>query len=107
MSKQDTLDHTRDNLKRLLLDTINNQISHKELADWCYEYCRDYWNDMRAREEDDKDISIDVAMEIDAQWELFLNNTHSLSELQEMDFSNVKMPKEWLHNWLNKLEGSI
>ncbi len=28
MSKQDTLDHTRDNLKRLLLDTINNQISH-------------------------------------------------------------------------------
>ncbi|WP_078411310.1 hypothetical protein [Priestia abyssalis] len=73
MAKQDTLDPTRDNLKRLLLDTINNKISHKELADWCYEYCKDYWDDTRTQNgEYDKGISIDVAMEIDAQWSCFL-----------------------------------
>ncbi|WP_028401004.1 hypothetical protein [Ectobacillus panaciterrae] len=105
MFKLDNLDRTVENLKSLILDTINNQISHKELADWCYEYCDDYWCSMETSEEDnyDNDKGLDVAMEIDTQWELFLTNTYSTSELQEMDFSNVKMPEEWLHNWLHKL----
>jgi hypothetical protein len=37
----DDLERTTENLRKLLIDALNNHLSHKELADWCYEYCGD------------------------------------------------------------------
>jgi hypothetical protein len=42
-------------------------------------------------------------MDIDAQWELYLDNTYTVDELKTMDFLEVKMPQEWLIKWMNEL----
>ncbi|OIK10804.1 hypothetical protein BIV60_20255 [Bacillus sp. MUM 116] len=44
-----------------------------------------------------------VLEDISAQWDLYLTNTYSLEELQQLDFSKVKLPKEWFDGWLKEL----
>lgn len=88
-------------LRKLLTDALQLRISHKELADWCYEYWSHYWND------DAKDSNIkifEVAEDIDAQWELYLVNSFPLNELQTLDQSTVKMPTDWWEDWLRRLD---
>ncbi|MCG3057045.1 hypothetical protein KZ287_33300, partial [Escherichia coli] len=49
------------------------------------------------------DKAIDVILDIDAQWELFLSNTFTLSELQTLNLDLIKIPVQWLKDWLEKL----
>lgn len=44
-----------------------------------------------------------ILEDISAQWDLFLANTFSLKELQQLDFSKVKLPIEWFEGWLKEL----
>lgn len=41
--------------------------------------------------------------DISAQWDLYLANTFSLIELQQLDFSKIKLPLEWFEDWLKEL----
>ena len=44
-----------------------------------------------------------IARDIECQWDLFLVNTYSLEELQNLDFSKVKLPQDWFIEWLKQL----
>lgn len=90
------MDLTKENLKKALYLTMNNQVLHKELVDWCSRKLAEVYS-----ENDDLylDEFIEIAKDIDAQWELHLTNTFSLSELQRIDLNRVTMPKDWLVRW--------
>jgi hypothetical protein len=96
------LDFSNKNLKMALELTINEQINHNELANWCYRYVNDvYFNDIEISSLDV--IGKKLILDIDAQWELYLSNNYILSELQTIDYHTVKMPIEWLHKWYNAI----
>ena len=48
-------------------------------------------------------LAIDVAGDVEVQWDLYLANTYTLSELQALDFSRVELPRVWFTEWTNKL----
>ncbi|WML46758.1 hypothetical protein RCG23_14025 [Neobacillus sp. PS3-34] len=102
MSKLDDLEHTTDNLKKMLKKALEHRLVHKELADWCYEYWNSEEQLEKSRYKGDKGLK--VAEEIDTQWELYLINTYSLTELQKLDVSKIQIPREWLQDWLNSLD---
>ncbi|MEK5056566.1 hypothetical protein MHH96_24670 [Niallia sp. FSL K6-0212] len=39
------IEHTSENLKKLLFKAIVGEITHLKLADWCYAWCQKYWED--------------------------------------------------------------
>lgn len=93
---------SNENLKRAIGLAINNQITHKELADWCYRYLVEvYINDDENNPLDDK--ATKVILDIDNQWELYLSNSFALSELQTIDLETVKVPIEWLEKWFQSV----
>ena len=47
--------------------------------------------------------TISIAADVDCQWDLYLVNTYSISELQSLDFSEVRLPTEWFADWLKQL----
>ena len=102
-SKAITLPFTIAGIKTVLEWGANpekSQYTHQDIAHWC---CRFY---MKMREIDaDKamDIAIDIAEDVDAQWELYMVNSFSLNELRNLDFSKERMPFEWFNNWLEKI----
>ena|GEM_PF-2646968 len=49
------------------------------------------------------DIVTAVAADVDAQWDMFLANSYELKKLQELDFSEVRMPLEFFEDWLKQL----
>lgn len=90
------------NLHILITLAINQKISHKALVDWCSLYIYE------ADKEDDQVLLLDdkartVMLDIDAQWELFLTNTFTVSELQTLNLDLIKLPVQWLEDWLEKL----
>lgn len=75
--------------------------THQEIADWCRRFFLKFLdNDVPAALEP----ALGVAQDVDAQWELFLANTYSLEELQQLDFSAVRLPTEWFADWLARLD---
>ncbi|PGK51225.1 hypothetical protein CN918_25895 [Priestia megaterium] len=93
---------SNENLKKAIDLAINNQITNKELIDWCFRYLNDiYFNDNESTPLDDK--ATEVVLDIDNQWELYLSNTFTLSELQIIDLETIKMPSEWLENWFQSI----
>ena len=50
------------------------------------------------------EAAIRVAADVDCQWDLFLANTYTLSQLRELDFSVVRLPVDWFVDWLNQLK---
>ena len=49
------------------------------------------------------EIAVIVARDIECQWDLFLVNSYSLKELENIDLSKVKLPQEWYIQWLEEL----
>ena len=45
-----------------------------------------------------------IAADVDCQWDLYLINTYSLKELQQLDFSTIKLPLEWFEDWRSELD---
>jgi len=83
------LPQTSDTLRELLIEgqRTSSQYTHLQIVDWCYRICMRYINDDNPNE---LDKTIIIAEDVDAQWDLFLANTFSLKELQELDFSTGK-----------------
>ncbi|MGZ3681592.1 MAG: hypothetical protein ACXVDI_23770 [Ktedonobacterales bacterium] len=48
-------------------------------------------------------VAAALAQEIEMQWDMYLANTHTLQELQHLDFSQVRLPTEWFADWLTRL----
>ncbi|MFJ8086926.1 hypothetical protein ACIQ7N_01735 [Lysinibacillus sp. NPDC095746] len=92
--------YSNENLKKAISLAINNQITHKELVDWCFHYLNDvYFKDDEDNPLDDR--ATKIVLDIDTQWEIYISNTFALSELQTLEFETVKMPIEWLKKWFD------
>jgi hypothetical protein len=50
------------------------------------------------------EAAADLAQEIEAQGDMYLANTYTLSELQHLDFSHVYLPPSWFTDWLAQLD---
>lgn len=46
---------------------------------------------------------VDIAADVDCQWMLFLANSYTLEQLQQLDFSSVRLPTEWFLDWQKQL----
>ena len=95
-----SLPFTRDALHEVISYgiKIEPKYSHEEVARWCSMY---YQNNIETAA--NNDVSLKVAKDVDAQWELYLVNTYSLQDLQEIDLSQVKLPERWFSRWLEML----
>lgn len=92
------LEFNKENLVELLNSVVNksNNFSHQQVCNWCDKYYMKYIN-----ESNFYNIELYKVLEdISAQWELFLTNTYSIEELQQLDFSKVELPVEWFYRWL-------
>jgi len=74
--------------------------THQDIAHWCDRF-------RTAMFDTDADSAMDivtaVAADVDAQWDMFLANSYELKKLQELDFSEVRMPLEFFEDWLKQL----
>ena len=78
---------------------IDAPYTHQEIAHWCSAFSLDEsLHDVPALAR-----ALDVAEDVDAQWDLFLANTYLLAELQQLDYASVRLPDEWFREWLAKL----
>lgn len=98
---------SKENLRQLLTDIINNktQYSHQDFANWCSQHFSNIiCNDLELDAVGIDEATYEVLNDVDAQWDLFLVNTYKIEELQTMDLSKVKLPEEWFKNWLSQLD---
>lgn len=83
------------------ISTNKNAFSHYDFAQWCdnltmvFDEVETSWMDENA---------VNVARDIECQWDLFLVNSYSIEQLQNIDLAKVKLPKEWYINWLEELK---
>jgi hypothetical protein len=73
----------------------NTNYTHQDIAHWCDRFyiafiCGDFTDD---------GVFVSVAEDVSVQWDLFLSSTYSLEQLQKLDFSRVKLPKQWFKDW--------
>lgn len=103
---------TRENLDMLLRKIITKEgltFSHQDFVNWCEDF---YWDKEKKEEHFNADDIESVQLskilnDISAQWELYLVNTYSLEELQNLNFSEVGLPTEWYTNWQNLVRDSF
>lgn len=74
--------------------------THKQIAEWCDRFWCQY---LEVDADPEIEPLLPVLADVDAQWDLYLVNTYSTSELQTMDFEHEQMPPEWFTEWLRKL----
>ncbi|MGI2203193.1 hypothetical protein ACROAH_04690 [Shewanella oncorhynchi] len=74
--------------------------THKQIAEWCDKFWCQY---LEVDAEPEIESLLPVLTDVDAQWDLYLVNTYSLSELQTKDFEHEHMPKEWFSEWLRQV----
>ncbi|MCY1691691.1 hypothetical protein OVA29_14235 [Exiguobacterium sp. SL14] len=96
-------------LKEHIQLALDGTITHEELADWCYRYMIDvYHNDFYHLETKRRgsyplsEQATEVANDIDTQWDLYLFNSYSWDALQTLDLATVRLPREWLEEWIRK-----
>ncbi|MCP3849326.1 MAG: hypothetical protein GY694_03665 [Gammaproteobacteria bacterium] len=70
--------------------------SHKQIAEWCEQFWNKY-SDVDASNEIEKIMP--VLADVETQWDLYLANTYSSTELQQLNFEAVRLPVEWFKNW--------
>jgi len=86
---------------RCALDAEKSPYTHQEIAWWADNFHQaqfDYENPI------DETVA-DVALDLHLQWQMYLDNTYTREELQNLNFSKVRLPAEWLSNWLEQLGG--
>lgn len=93
------LEYSRKNLLALLSYGGNpdqSPYTHKQISEWCERFWNKY-NDVDVSEEIEKVMPI--LADVETQWDLYLANTYSSSQLQELDFETVRLPVEWFKDW--------
>ena len=75
--------------------------THQEIAQWC-----DRLHLAHLDTENSPEIErvVRIAADVDCQWDLYLGNTYSLKELQQLDFSTVRLPLDWFEGWRSELD---
>jgi hypothetical protein len=103
------LPFTRANLRALLAEGArpDARYTHQQIKDWADRF---WWTQSEQVVVQGGDVpaeieaAADLAQEIEAQWDLYLANTYTPSELQHLDFSRVRLPQSWFTDWLARLD---
>ena len=78
--------------------------THQQIADWCFRFWRERdEGSLSGTHDANLDLAAEVALDINAQWDMYLLNEFTLGELQSMDFSKVGLPEVWFRDWQNQL----
>ncbi len=93
------LEYSKENLLALLAfgeNPVDSPYSHKQIAEWCERFWNKYCD-----EDGPKEIEaiMPVLADVETQWDLYLANTYSSTELQQVDFESVNLPVEWFKSW--------
>ena len=83
------------------LEVSSASVTHQDIAHWCDRFCRTF-RDVDATTEIES--LLPTMTDVDCQWELYLANTYSLSQLQNLDFSKVELPRDWFSKWLSAID---
>jgi hypothetical protein len=106
-AKEIPLTFNKVNLRNLLTEIINSSatFSHQDFANWCIAK-HDYIiiNDIPLSELEIDENTFAVLTEVDTEWDLYLVSSYKHEELQDLDLSTVKLPKEYFISWLKQLE---
>jgi hypothetical protein len=100
------LPFTVESLKTVLASGTdkNSRSTHQQIADWCFRFWWEYEEgSLSSFGDEGLDAVAEVAIDVDAQWDLYLANEFTLGELQTMDFSQVRLPEKWFDNWQKEL----
>jgi hypothetical protein len=97
------LPYSYESLVRLLsrISINENNFSHYDFAQWCDNFTMVF---------DEVELfpivenAVAVVQDIECQWDLFLVNSYSLEELQDINLSKVTLPQEWFIKWLEQLK---
>ncbi|WP_148357268.1 hypothetical protein [Peribacillus simplex] len=94
-----------ENLKNLLsiVSRKENRFSQFEFIKWCDNLTMAFEEDEAEVSNELDEIAFGITRDIECQWELFLVNTYSFKELQNLDLSKVKLPQDWFIEWLKQL----
>ncbi|WP_264741245.1 hypothetical protein [Cytobacillus firmus] len=100
------LPYTFENLKILLNSFCNkeNNFSHYEFTKWCDNLTMAFDDDDADNLSERDGLAFRVARDIECQWDLYLINTYSYKELQNIDMSQVSLPQEWFLSWSEELK---
>ena len=99
LSEKIKLQFNKENLLILLSHgqkSDQSPYTHKQIAEWCELFWNKY-SDIDASAEIEKIMP--VLADVETQWDLYLVNTYSSSELKQLDFNSVNLPVEWFKNW--------
>jgi hypothetical protein len=99
LSEKIKLEFNKENLLILLSHgqkPDQSPYTHKQIAEWCELFWNKY-SDIDAPAQVEKIMPI--LADIETQWDLYLANTYSSSELKQLDFDSVNLPVEWFKNW--------
>jgi hypothetical protein len=102
------LPFTLANLRALLIEGAQpeRRYTHQQIKDWADQF---WWTQAHVPFSRGAEVppvveeAADLAQDIELQWDMYLANTHTLHELQHLDFSPVRLPTEWFADWLVRL----
>ncbi|MGJ8641040.1 MAG: hypothetical protein ACSHYA_16745 [Opitutaceae bacterium] len=96
------LPYTKENFLRLLNEGEKKErkFTHRDIAHWCQKFWGIY-SDVDASDEIE-DIMCYLA-DVETQWDLYLANTYTLKELQNLEFHEVELPTEWFSEWIKQI----
>jgi hypothetical protein len=102
------LPFTLANLRALLIEGARSdgRYTHQQVKNWAEQF---WWTQSEQVMFQGADVPAEIeaatelAQEIEMQWDTYLANTHTLQELQCLDFSQVRLPMEWFADWLARL----
>lgn len=104
---------TLENFRDLLIAGArpDGRYTHQQIKDWAARFwgrhIRSEPVDPTLKAPEEIRLAANLAQEIEAQWDMFLVNTYKPSELQHLDFSQVRLPYEWFADWLAQLNRVI
>ena len=83
----------------------NSQFTHQQIKDWAAKFWAHYHLEFSgSRTEAHAEMAAStIAQDIEVQWDMSLANTHTIEELQHLDFSQVRLPQQWFADWLDQL----
>lgn len=96
-------DFTSEKLRQFLYEIIHGifKYTEKDFKDWCERNRRQFmdvdFEDIRLEQ------ALQIAEDVDCQWDLFIAKAFKIDELQKIDFYKIQLPKEYYTQWEKRL----
>jgi hypothetical protein len=83
-------------IRLLVISALSStSYTHQQIADRAGRFSHECLEASFLERENDKTRkAADIAQDVNAQWDMYLYNTYSFEQLQNLDFSQVKLPAD-------------